>query len=401
MRHAALSGLDCRVPREAPAVERPPANRVNVFEIAQPMATILIVDSPRSGPDALMDSLGRFGHRVLQASSGEMALRIARAESPDLVLTDERLPDMDGCQLIMRLRAEPGTARRQVVFQVHSGDAQGREQARACGADHVITRPDGPDALVRAIDEALASRSPAPLPVPGADGALRPLVGRLRHKVTELETLTSRMSERMEETQRQLDAARAALEQEVKKRIWAERELTQANMLLRDRAVRDPLTGLHNRGYLEESLAREESRARRTGQPLGVMMIDIDHFKQCNDTFGHAAGDAVLRAVSHYVLSLTRGEDIFCRYGGEEFVLVMVNSSARGVWERAETLCSGVRALRVEHEGRVIGPITLSIGIGMIPDHAEKGQAAMLVADAALYRAKQEGRDRVVMGSKA
>jgi CheY-like chemotaxis protein len=198
MRHAALSGLDCRVPREAPAVERPPANRVNVFEIAQPMATILIVDSPRSGPDALMDSLGRFGHRVLQASSGEMALRIARAESPDLVLTDERLPDMDGCQLIMRLRAEPGTARRQVVFQVHSGDAQGREQARACGADHVITRPDGPDALVRAIDEALASRSPAPLPVPGADGALRPLVGRLRHKVTELETLTSRMSERME-----------------------------------------------------------------------------------------------------------------------------------------------------------------------------------------------------------
>jgi diguanylate cyclase (GGDEF)-like protein len=401
MRHAALSGLNCRVPREAPAVERPPANRVNVFEIAQPMATILIVDSPRSGPDALMDSLGRFGHRVLQASSGEMALRIARAESPDLVLTDERLPDMDGCQLIMRLRAEPGTARRQVVFQVHSGDAQGREQARACGADHVITRPDGPDALVRAIDEALASRSPAPLPVPGADGALRPLVGRLRHKVTELETLTSRMSERMEETQRQLDAARAALEQEVKKRIWAERELTQANMLLRDRAVRDPLTGLHNRGYLEESLAREESRARRTGQPLGVMMIDIDHFKQCNDTFGHAAGDAALRAVSHYVLSLTRGEDIFCRYGGEEFVLVMVNSSARGVWERAETLCSGVRALRVEHEGRVIGPITLSIGIGMIPDHAEKGQAAMLVADAALYRAKQEGRDRVVMGSKA
>jgi diguanylate cyclase (GGDEF)-like protein len=226
-------------------------------------------------------------------------------------------------------------------------------------------------------------------------------VGRLRHKVTELETLTSRMSERMEETQRQLDAARAALEQEVKKRIWAERELTQANMLLRDRAVRDPLTGLHNRGYLEESLAREESRARRTGQPLGVMMIDIDHFKQCNDTFGHAAGDAVLRTVSHYVLSLTRGEDIFCRYGGEEFVLVMVNSSARGVWERAETLCSGVRALRVEHEGRIIGPITLSIGIGMIPDHAEKGQAAMLVADAALYRAKQEGRDRVVMGSKA
>lgn len=367
------------------------------------MATILIVDSPRSDPGSLLDSLGRFGHRVLQASSGEMALRIARAESPDVVLTDSLLPDMDGCQLVERLRAEPGRAQRQVVFQIRHGDAHAREQARACGADHVITRPDAPDAIIQAIDAALSARSEASRPLaaprPGG-GPLRQLVARLRHKVTELETLTTRMSERMEETQRQLDAARAALEQEVKKRIWAERELTQANMLLRDRAVRDPLTGLHNRGYLEESLVREESRARRAGQPLGVMMIDIDHFKQCNDTFGHAAGDAVLRAVSRYVLSLTRGEDIFCRYGGEEFVLVMVNSSARGVWERAEALCSGVRELRVEHEGNAIGPVTLSIGIGMIPDHAEKGHAALLVADAALYRAKQEGRDRVVMGSK-
>jgi len=366
------------------------------------MATILIVDSPRSDPRPLMDSLGRFGHRVLQASSGEMALRIARTESPDIVLTEDRLPDMDGCQLVMRLRAEAGTARGRVVFQVQGGDLRATEQARACGADHVITRPNAPDALVKVIDKALSERRTFPEPRGAeAGGPLRPLLGRLRHKVTELEALTSRMSERMEETQRQLDVARAALEQEVKKRIWAERELTQANLLLRDRAVRDPLTGLHNRGYLEESLLREESRARRTGQPLGVMMIDIDHFKQCNDTFGHAAGDAVLRAVSQYVLSLTRGEDIFCRYGGEEFVLVMVNSTARGVWERAETLCSGVRALRVEHEGRIIGPITLSIGIGMIPDHAEKGHAALLVADAALYRAKEEGRDRVVMGSKA
>jgi diguanylate cyclase (GGDEF)-like protein len=370
------------------------------------MATILIVDSPRSDPGPLMDSLGRFGHRVLQASSGEMALRIARAESPDVVVADERLPDMDGCQLVMRLRAEPGAGPRRVVLQVRPGDAEAREQARACGVDHVVTRPaapDSPDAVVKVIDEALATRPARLRPplVPEAGAPPRPLVGRLRHKVAELEALTSRMSERMDEMRQQLAAARGALEQEVKKRIWAEKELTQANLLLRDRAVRDPLTGLHNRGYLEESLVREESRARRTGQPLGVMMIDIDHFKQCNDTFGHAAGDAVLRAVSQYVLSLTRGEDIFCRYGGEEFVLVMVNSSARGISERAETLCSGVRQLRVEHEGRVIGPITLSIGIAKIPDHAPKGQAALLVADAALYRAKQEGRNRVVMGGRA
>jgi diguanylate cyclase (GGDEF)-like protein len=364
------------------------------------MATILIVDSQHADRQPLVDSLGRDGHRVLEASSGEMALEIARAEKPDLVLTEALLPDMVGCQLVARLRTGPGEATR----ASHTEIPEAREQAHSDGHDVVVSRT-APGALVRVIDAALSAlpfraRAAASQPATAADGGPpQPLVSRLRHKVTDLENLTTQMSERMEETLLQLDAARAALEQEVKKRIWAERELTQANLLLRDRAVRDPLTGLHNRGYLEESLLREESRARRSGQPLGVMMIDIDHFKQCNDTFGHAAGDVVLRAVSHYIQSLTRGEDIFCRYGGEEFVLVMVNTSARGVWERAEMLRSGVRALRIEHDGRMIGPITLSIGIGMIPDHAEKSRDALLVADAALYRAKEEGRDRVVMGS--
>ena len=368
------------------------------------MATILVVDSRSADRAPLIDLLGRHGHRVLEAGSGESALQIARSEKPDLVLTDVLLPDMGGRQLVERLRAEPGTPH--VVFRSAQRNAEASEQARACGVDHVVSRPDGPDALIGVIDAALSAmhRRPAPESSPAAapDGAaLQPLVGRLRHKVAELENLAAQMSERMEQYLVQLEAARAALEQEVNKRIWAEKELTQANLLLRDRAVRDALTGLHNRGYFEESLVREESRARRSGQPLGVMMIDIDHFKRCNDTFGHAAGDAVLRAVSHYVLSLTRGEDIFCRYGGEEFVLVMVNTSARGVWERAEMLRAGVRSLAIEHEGRAIGPITLSIGIGMVPDHAERGHAALRVADAALYRAKQEGRDRVVMGTPA
>ncbi len=370
------------------------------------MATILVVDSRSADRKPLIDLLGRRGHRVLEAGSGEKALQLARVEKPDLVLSDVLLPDMGGCQLAERLRAEPGESPPQVVFWSAQRSPEAREQALACGVDHLVlvSHPDRPDALMSVIDAALSAprRTAAERFAPAAapdGGARQPLVGRLRHQVTELESLATQMSERMEHYLVQLEAARAALEQEVEKRIWAERELTQANLLLRDRAVRDALTGLHNRGYLEESLVREESRARRSGQPLGVMMIDIDHFKQCNDTFGHAAGDTVLRAVSHYVLSLTRGEDIFCRYGGEEFVLVMVNTPARGVWERAEMLRAGVRSLAIEHEGRTIGPITLSIGIGMVPDHAEKGHAALLVADAALYRAKEGGRDRVFMGT--
>ncbi len=234
-----------------------------------------------------------------------------------------------------------------------------------------------------------------------ASGArLHSLDFRLRQRVTELENFNAQLERRLSEYAAQLMAARSALEQEVTKRIWAEKELTEANLRLHDEAVRDALTGLYNRRYLEESLDREMSRATRSGRPIGVMMIDIDHFKQCNDTFGHVAGDAVLHAVGQYLLSLTRGEDILCRYGGEEFVLVMTNASARAVWERAEALRVGVQELKVEHESRQIGPVTLSIGIALLPDHGESWRAVLPAADAALYQAKQAGRNRVVQGDK-
>jgi diguanylate cyclase (GGDEF)-like protein len=182
--------------------------------------------------------------------------------------------------------------------------------------------------------------------------------------------------------------------------LWAERELTQANLRLHDKAVRDALTGLYNRGYLEESLDREESRARRSNQSLGVMMIDIDHFKRCNDTFGHAAGDAVLRAVAQHMLSLARGEDILCRYGGEEFALVMAHASPATMLERAEKICLGVQNLEIECDGRRVGPVTLSVGIAIFPDHGASGQAVLQAADAALYRAKAAGRNCVVMANE-
>lgn len=194
-----------------------------------------------------------------------------------------------------------------------------------------------------------------------------------------------------------LEVARSALDREVSKRLGAERDMTEENQLLRTQSVRDPLTGLYNRRYFEASIAREESRARRTGQPLGMMMIDIDHFKRCNDTFGHAAGDAVLGAVSRYMESHARGEDILCRYGGEEFVLMMTNTRQDPLRQRAETLRTGVPQLQIEHEQRPVGPITLSIGLAVFPDNGANLQTVLLAADAALYDAKRAGRDRIVV----
>jgi diguanylate cyclase (GGDEF)-like protein len=325
------------------------------------MATIVIVGEQIINR-RLVALLGDHGHRVLEAADSEQALAIVRAEKPDLVLADIRV------------------------------EAEARALARACGVAELIVEPAEPEALLALIDAALAA------PPPHTD--LPSTVGKLYQRVAELERLNAQLDQRVAERTEQLEVARAALEQEVTKRLWAERELTQANLRLHDRAVRDALTGLYNRGYLEESLDREESRARRSNQSLGVMMIDIDHFKRCNDTFGHAAGDTVLRAVAQHMLSLARGEDILCRYGGEEFALVMAHASPGTMLERAEKICLGVQNLEIESDGRRVGPITLSVGIAIFPDHGESGQAVLQAADAALYRAKAAGRNCVVMANQ-
>jgi diguanylate cyclase (GGDEF)-like protein len=127
-------------------------------------------------------------------------------------------------------------------------------------------------------------------------------------------------------------------------------------------------------------------------------MIDIDEFKHFNDTLGHAAGDAVLRAMGQYLLLAARGEDLVCRYGGEEFVLVMSQTPHNIVLQRAENLRQGIQELGIEYEGRLVGPITVSVGIGIFPDHGDSAEAVLRAADAALYQAKQLGRNRVVVG---
>jgi diguanylate cyclase (GGDEF)-like protein len=226
---------------------------------------------------------------------------------------------------------------------------------------------------------------------------LRQIANKLYERLAELQRHNALLHRQMADRAEQLEIARSALGQEVTKRLWAEAELTQADLRLQEQALRDALTGLYNRGYLEESLAREASRARRSERPFGVMMIDIDHFKRFNDTFGHAAGDAVLRRVGQLLLSLARAEDIPCRYGGEEFVLVMSHASPVTLRERAEKLRLGVQGLAIECDGRSVGPITLSVGIAMFPDHGDSGLAVLQAADAAMYRAKAAGRNRVVV----
>jgi diguanylate cyclase (GGDEF)-like protein/PAS domain S-box-containing protein len=167
--------------------------------------------------------------------------------------------------------------------------------------------------------------------------------------------------------------------------------------VLRGQSLRDPLTGLYNRRYMEESLERELRRAARNHQPVALLMLDIDHFKQFNDTFGHQAGDTLLRAFGDFLLKRTRGQDVACRYGGEEFALILSGASVEVAHERAEILREDLKRLTVEYAGQVLGSVTLSIGVAGFPGH-DTSEELLHAADQALYRAKAEGRDRVIVG---
>jgi diguanylate cyclase (GGDEF)-like protein/PAS domain S-box-containing protein len=165
---------------------------------------------------------------------------------------------------------------------------------------------------------------------------------------------------------------------------------------LRNQSIKDSLTGLYNRRYLTEMLEREIRRAVRAEQSLGVLMLDLDHFKKFNDTYGHEAGDTVLRETASFLTKSIRVEDVVCRFGGEEFVVILPTADMNSAHARAERIRSKLRELTVLHQGQSLGMITVSVGVATLPQHGTSPKDLLEAADAALYRAKREGRDRVV-----
>jgi diguanylate cyclase (GGDEF)-like protein len=177
--------------------------------------------------------------------------------------------------------------------------------------------------------------------------------------------------------------------------------LSIANIKLRDalrtQSIRDALTGLYNRRHLEEILEREIRRSARAQQHLGIIVIDLDHFKSFNDAYGHDAGDAVLCETGLSLTSGIRAEDFVCRYGGEEFVVVLPTANLEAARARAETLRLKMKELTILHQGKSMGMITISAGVAVFPDHGTTPREVIAAADAALYEAKRNGRDQVAV----
>lgn len=166
---------------------------------------------------------------------------------------------------------------------------------------------------------------------------------------------------------------------------------------LRQQSIRDPLTGLFNRRYMEESLDREIARAKRENNYIGIIMFDIDHFKKFNDNAGHDAGDALLKELGLFLRKTTRADDIVSRYGGEEFVAVLPTATLGETENRAEQLRIGVAKLTAYHLGKPLAKCTISLGVSAFPMHGQTIDALLKNADTALYRAKKEGRNKVIV----
>jgi diguanylate cyclase (GGDEF)-like protein/PAS domain S-box-containing protein len=173
----------------------------------------------------------------------------------------------------------------------------------------------------------------------------------------------------------------------------------QLRETLREQSIRDPLTGLFNRRFLEESFERELHLARRKGQSISVLFLDLDHFKRFNDTFGHAAGDMVLQSLADLFHNFFRTSDICCRYGGEEFAVLLPESSSANAAIRADALRAQVKDLRLQYKNQTLGVVTISVGIAAFPEHGSSATELLKIADQCLYESKARGRDVVTLPS--
>ncbi len=174
------------------------------------------------------------------------------------------------------------------------------------------------------------------------------------------------------------------------------REAALLREKLHEQAMRDRLTGLYNRHYVQEWFGLELHRAQRHGRPVAAIMLDIDHFKRFNDSFGHEAGDLVLRELAGALGRSTRGSDVASRYGGEEFLVLLPECPFDAALRRAERMREEVAKLELRYDDRPLGPVTVSLGVAVFPDHASESEELLRHADEALYLAKQAGRNRVV-----
>jgi two-component system cell cycle response regulator len=308
-------------------------------------AKILVVDDKEANVRLLEGMLRVAGYVSVESTMDPAAVHeMYRQNRYGLILLDLQMPGMDGFQVMDGLKEIEGDG----YLPVIAITAQPAHKLRAlrAGAKDFVGKPFD----------------------------MAELCARV-HNIVEVRLLhqQAKDSQRMlEETVRELEGSRQELKAE---------------------AARDPLTGLFNRRYMEATFERDLHRAVREGSTIGIIMLDVDHFKQFNDTFGHDGGDTILKELSALLLARTREEDIVCRYGGEEFLIVLPGASLDDTRGRAEGLLAAIRSMAVSLHGREVKSNSASIGVAAYPKNGDTVGSLIRAADEALYQAKTHGRD--------
>jgi diguanylate cyclase (GGDEF)-like protein len=317
------------------------------------MATILIVDSHPTDRRLYITLLGNFGHRLLEADDGVGALELARAELPDLIITEILMPNMDGFTLVRRLRAEPLLMGVPVIFQTANYDvSEIHRLARASGIQHILRKPAEPQEILRAVNESLKQPTlPSRLPQTGQlqREHLQLLADKLYQKNTELE---------------------------------------KANDRLRSLSLTDGLTALNNRRGFMILATGLLKFARRAGYSSCLLYIDMDSLKYINDTFGHAAGDMALTHFTRILTDTFRDSDVIARMGGDEFVVLLIDATESDLVSMQARLQSNVDAHNLQSDPGYA--LSFSLGVIRVDSSSTITMEALLAeADAAMYKHKQ------------
>ncbi|MGH9352269.1 MAG: GGDEF domain-containing protein [Terriglobia bacterium] len=299
---------------------------------------VLIAEDDPVSRRVLQAHLVKWGYDVVATRNGQEAWDALQADDcPKLAILDWMMPSMDGVEVVRHLRAKISSTYIYVLLLTAKGQKEDIVAGLEAGADDYLTKPFDAQELQARL--------------------------RTGSRILDLQS-----------------------------------ELIAAHEALRKEATHDYLTGVWNRAGILDILQRECSRMTRTKGRIAVIMADIDHFKSVNDTYGHLAGDDVLREVSRRMQSAVRSYDSIGRYGGEEFIIVLPDSEAISGTQQAERLRNSVGAKPVETAGLKI-PVTLSLGVAvMSQNHSDDYQSLLRIADAALYRAKESGRNQTCMG---
>lgn len=309
---------------------------------------LLVVDDEETLRSVVSQVLSADGFLVAEAASGEEALEAFRAHSHPLVITDIRMEGMSGIELLTEIKLRnPDT---QVVIMTSHASLDSALTALRAGAYDYLVKPFESLDLISAV------------------------AGRAAEKAR----LVAQNRELLEQLKR------------------ANEELLEVNVTLKEMAVRDGLTSLHNHRYFQEALAREVARSRRTGRPCCVLFMDVDNFKVYNDTHGHPEGDGLLKTLAGMLMAHLRGSDLAARYGGEEFVLLLPETRKSAALQIAEALRRTVEAHDFPGgERQPLGRVTISVGVGSYPDDAGDPALLMAYADQRLYGAKHRGKNTV------